>query len=336
MQRGTQKKRACDVRRLKGRVAGPMSAPTLLLAPMQGITDGIFRDFLTELGGIDACVSVYARVSNQPLPAHALLRTCPEMASGGCTRHRVPVVLQLLGGDPETMAETARRAAEAGAIGIDLNFGCPVARVNRHDGGAALLRDPDRITRIVRAVRDAVPRAIPVSAKVRAGWSHFDEAPSLALAVEQGGASLLTMHARTRLQQYGGQANWEAIAQAQRAVRIPVVANGDIRSPKDLARCAEQTGCDRFMIGRGAVAQPELFRVLTGREQAPWSSSRRLAWLASYGDACFAKGIPDGGVVGRVKAIWRYMAEVSAPIAEVFVRERRRETWSALRAAMSP
>ncbi len=311
-----------------------MSAPTLLLAPMQGITDAIYRDFLTELGGVDACVSVYARVSSQPLPAHALLRTCPEMASGGRTRHRVPVVLQLLGGDPEPLAETARTAVEAGAVGIDLNFGCPVARVNRHDGGAALLKDPNRITRIVRAVRDAVPSAIPVSAKVRAGWSSFDEASSLAAAVEQGGASLLTMHARTRLQQYGGQANWGAVAEARRAVRIPVVANGDIRGPEDLARCAEQTGCDRFMIGRGAVAQPELFRLLTGLEPAPWPWSRRLAWLVGYGDACLAQGFSDGGVVGRVKAIWRYMAEASAPISERFVRDRRLATWPALRQAM--
>jgi len=308
-----------------------MLKPTLLLAPMQAITDAILRGCLTKLGGIDACVSVYARVSQQPLPSHALLRLCPEMARGGRTDVGTQVLLQLMGGHANLMAETARAGAAAGAVGIDLNFGCPVARVNSHDGGAALLKDPTRITSIVRAVRNAVPSTIPVSAKLRVGWSSPQEAPTLAQAVEQGGASMLTMHGRTRLQLYGGPVNWEAIAQARHSVSIPVVANGDIRTPEDLARCAEITGCTRFMIGRGALARPEIFQVLSNPQNTWWSPSQRLHWVCSYGDICLSQGLPNGQVVGRVKGILRYMAADNETIAAVFQRERRQVAWAALR-----
>ena len=308
-----------------------MTAPILLLAPMQGITDSIFREALTQLGGIDTCVSVYARVSHLPLPAHSLLRICPEMATGGRTRHGTAVVLQLLGSDPSLMAETARRAVDAGAMGIDLNFGCPVSRVNRHDGGAALLEEPRRITRVIRAVRDAVPASIALSAQVRAGWSRTDEAPAIAQAVEQGGAGWLTMHGRTRKQLYEGKADWEAIGKARRAVTIPVVANGDIRSVEDMTRCAEQTGCERFMIGRGALAKPELFRWLKGLSEVPWQPRHRLAWLVSYGDACVAKGLGERTVAGRAKAILRHMSEVNDCIYDIFIRQRQHDSWLELR-----
>jgi tRNA-dihydrouridine synthase C len=229
------------------------------------------------------------------------------------------------------MAETARRGVEAGAIGVDLNFGCPVARVNQHDGGAALLRDPDRITRVIRAVCDAIPTSVPVSAKLRMGWSSAEEAPFLAEAVEQGGACMLTMHARTRLQQYSGTADWSAIARARERVSIPVVANGDIRIPQDIVRCSEQTGCNRFMIGRGALMRPELFRLLSGLQKTPWSPSQRVRWLCSYGDLCLSSGMFEKSVVGRVKGVLRYMAEASDAVEIAFRAECRHERWAALR-----
>ena len=312
-----------------------MTPGTLQLAPLHGVTDPIVRDLLTALGGINGCVSVFARVSNQPLPVHALLRTCPEMAHGGRTSAGVPVQLQLLGGDAALLAQTARNACEGGATAIDLNFGCPMGRVNRHDGGAALLREPDRMTQIIAAVRSAIPSSVPVSAKVRIGWSDAAEAVRIAQAVERGGAAWLTVHGRTRTQLYGGQADWDAIGRARAAIRIPVVANGDIRTPEDLARCAERTGCQHFMIGRGALARPELFRRLTGAESSWWPVSKRLSLLVTYGTECVSLGIPDRSVVGRVKGWWSYMAEADETVALVFSTAKRLGTWPELQFALS-
>ena len=145
---------------------------------------------------------------------------------------------------------------------------------------------------------------------------------------------MLTMHGRTRLAQYEGEANWEAIGQARKKVAIPVVANGDIRTPEDLARCAEQSGCSRFMIGRGALMRPELFRLLTGQQKEEWTPSGRIRWLCGYGDLCIEKGLPETSAVGRVKAILRYMAQASEPIARVFRTQRACPTWDALREGM--
>lgn len=308
----------------------PFHPGTLLLAPLQGVTDGIFRELLTDLGGIDACLSVYARVSREALPAKSLLRTCPELAQGGRTRANVRVHLQLLGSDPEALAKTAQHAVEAGAPALDINFGCPMGRVNRHDGGAALLKHPDRITRILRTVRDAIPESVPLSAKLRIGWSHPTEVVPLAHAVEQGGASFMTLHARTRDQLYQGRANWSAIGLARAAVTIPIVANGDIRTPDDLAQCAEQTGCQSFMIGRGALARPELFRLLAGIEARWWPAWRRLELLEIYGSTCESRNLPPGSVVGRVKGWWRYMAEADEDIARAFTIAKRQDTWPSL------
>lgn len=311
-----------------------MTPGHLLFAPLQGVTDPVVRDMITALGGVDACVSVFARVSNQALPVEALVRTSPEIRNGGKTRAGVPVHLQLLGSDPDLLARTARRGAEAGATTIDLNFGCPMGRVNRHDGGAALLRSPERLTRIVAAVRAAVPSPVAVSAKVRIGWSHGSEAPVIARAVEDGGASWMTVHGRTRDQLYEGTADWEAIGRAREAVRIPIVANGDIRGPAELARCREVTGCESFMIGRGALARPEVFQVLAGIRATWWPPRKRLELLADYGSRCLSAGYPEPSVVGRVKGWWRYMAEADPFVDRAFVSAKCQTTWDLLHQAV--
>ena len=307
-----------------------MTPDVLLFAPLHGVTDPIVRDMLTALGGIDACVSVFVRVSNQALPAEALVRTCPELQNGGKTRVGVPVHLQLLGSDALLLAQTARRGADAGATAIDLNFGCPMGRVNRHDGGATLLRSPKRLTSIIAAVRAAVPTTVAVSAKVRIGWSHPSEAQVIARAVEDGGADWMTVHGRTRDQLYEGEADWEAIAQAREAVHVPVVANGDIRTPQDLERCRHVTGCQSFMIGRGALARPELFQVLTGTRATWWPSAKRLGLLSDYGSRSLSAGIPEPSVVGHVKGWWRYMADADPSLAEAFMTAKRKTSWKDL------
>ena len=137
---------------------------TIVLAPMEGLLDFVLRDILTRVGGIDRCVSEFIRVTNTLLPERAFLRVVPELSNGGRTPAGVPVRPQLLGSDPECLAENAARVAAMGADGVDLNFGCPAKVVNRHGGGAALLQDPEILFKIVQAVRRAVPPHQMVSA----------------------------------------------------------------------------------------------------------------------------------------------------------------------------
>lgn len=231
---------------------------TVLLAPMEGLLDFVLRDILTRVGGIDRCVSEFIRITDQLLPERVFLRIVPEMHNGGRTLAGVPVRAQLLGSDPGCMAENAARLASLGPAGIDLNFGCPAAVVNRHGGGASLLREPETLTAVVGAVRRAVPAHMPVSAKMRLGYDDDARAVECALAIEAGGAGELVVHGRTKAQAYRPPAYWERIADIRAAVKIPVVANGEIWTVDDARRCREASGCNMLMIGRGAVRDPGL------------------------------------------------------------------------------
>ena len=231
---------------------------TLLLAPMEGLLDFVLRDILTRAGGVDRCVSEFIRVTDRQLPKHVFTRIVPELLQGGRTLAGVPVRPQLLGSDPACLADNAAVLVELGAQGIDLNFGCPAKVVNRHGGGAALLDDPELIGRIVLAVRQAVPAHIPVSAKMRLGFNDDSRAEACALAMVHSGAGELVVHARTKAHGYRPPAYWERIADIRAAVRVPVVANGEIWSVQDALRCREISGCDSLMLGRGMVADPGL------------------------------------------------------------------------------
>jgi tRNA-dihydrouridine synthase C len=168
------------------------------------------------------------------------------------------VQVQILGGDPEKMAEAASIACGAGALGIDINFGCPAPIVNRHDGGATLLKYPKRLQAIVAAVRAAVPKHLPVSAKLRLGWEDLNDIHHNAGAAAEGGASWITIHGRTKRDGYRPPAYWGPIGEVRRRLGIPVVANGEIWTLEDFQRCRDITGCDHFMLGRGALADPSL------------------------------------------------------------------------------
>lgn len=231
---------------------------TLLLAPMEGLLDCVLRDVLTRAGGVERCVSEFIRVTGTLLPERVFLRVVPELANGGRTAAGVPVRAQLMGSDPACLAENAARLAGLGPAGIDLNFGCPAKVVNRHGGGAALLQDPDGLTRIVAAVRRAVPAAMPVSAKMRLGYADDRRAEECAQAIEAGGASELVVHARTKMQGYRPPAHWERLADVRASVRIPVVANGEIWTVGDARRCRAMSGCEALMLGRGMVCDPGL------------------------------------------------------------------------------
>ena len=230
----------------------------ILLAPMEGLLDFVLRDILTRVGGIDRCVSEFIRITDQLLPERVFTRIVPELHNGGRTFAGVPVRAQLLGSDPACMADNAARLALLGPAGIDLNFGCPANVVNRHGGGAALLKEPETIFAIVAAVRRAVPAHMPVSAKMRLGYLDDSRAVECAVAISEGGADEMVVHARTKAQAYRPPAYWERIADIRAAVNIPVVANGEIWTVEDARRCREISGCNMLMIGRGAVVDPGL------------------------------------------------------------------------------
>jgi tRNA-dihydrouridine synthase C len=229
---------------------------------MEGLLDFVLRDILTRVGGIDRCVSEFIRITDQLLPERVFTRIVPELHNGGRTLAGVPVRAQLLGSDPACMADNASRLASLGPAGIDLNFGCPAAVVNRHGGGASMLREPESLFNVVQAVRRAVPAHMPVSAKMRLGYSDDSLAVECAQAIAEGGAGELVVHARTKAQAYRPPAYWERIADIRQAVAIPVIANGEIWTVEDARRCRDVSGCDMLMIGRGAVRDPGLARAI--------------------------------------------------------------------------
>lgn len=232
--------------------------PALVLAPMEGVTDAPMRALMGATGAFSYAVSEFLRVSDVPLPAKVFRRDLPEFENGGVTPTGMPVQVQILGGHPERMALSALAAVKAGAKAIDINFGCPAPTVNRHDGGASLLRYPSRIREVVRAVRDAVPADLPVSAKLRLGWESIDDIYENARMAAEGGASWLTIHARTKMQGYTPPVYWKPIGRVREILDIPVIANGDIWTVDDFKLCQDQTGCRHYMLGRSALSNPAL------------------------------------------------------------------------------
>jgi tRNA-dihydrouridine synthase C len=244
----------------------------IALAPMEGLLDHHLRDIITSVGGIDLCVSEFIRITDRLLPERVFTRIVPELRTGGRTAAGTPVRAQLLGSDPACLADNAARLATLGPAGIDLNFGCPAPTVNRHRGGAVLLDEPDLVHAIVAAVRRAVPAEMSVTAKMRLG--HLDDALMLdnARAIEAGGATEITVHARTKLHGYRPPAYWHQIAAIRAAVALPVVANGEVWTPEDARLCLAQSGCDALMLGRGIVADPGLALALRGTAAPGWGT----------------------------------------------------------------
>ena len=256
----------------------------ILLAPMEGLLDFVLRDILTRVGGIDRCVSEFIRVTDMLLPDRVFLRIVPELLNGGRTPAGVPVRAQLLGSDPACLAENAAKLAALGPAGIDLNFGCPAKGVNAHRGGAVLLDEPELIAQIVAAVRRAVPRDMPVSAKMRLGYNDSTRALECALAIASGGADEMVVHARTKYDGYRPPAYWERIQEIRDTVRIPVIANGEIWNVEDALRCRALSGCDALMLGRGIVADPGLALAIRARDRGvnPDSADPYVTWDALF------------------------------------------------------
>jgi tRNA-dihydrouridine synthase B len=228
-----------------------MDALDLRLAPMAGVTNAPFRLIARTCGA--------GLLTSEELDARALvegnLRT--DLLARYLPEER-PLAFQLLGADPDVLAEAARRLEGRGADAIDLNMGCPVPKIVAKSQGAALMRDPLQAALVLRSMRKATQ--VPLTVKIRGGWDeHTVNAPEIAQIAESEGVDAITVHPRTRSQQYTGRAPWDVIAAVVSGVAIPVTGNGDVRSRADALAMTRATGCAAVMIGRGALGAPWVF-----------------------------------------------------------------------------
>ncbi|WP_373087948.1 tRNA dihydrouridine synthase [Sneathiella sp.] len=301
----------------------------MTLAPMEGVVDVYMRDLLTRIGGFDLCVSEFVRVSRHLFPASVFHQYCPELKTGGKTAAGVPVHVQIMGGEAQVMAENAALVASLGAPGIDINFGCPAKTVNRHDAGATLLQWPERLHDIVAAVRGAVPADIPVSAKIRLGFSDKSRALENALAIAEAGAAKLTVHARTKMEGYRPPAHWEYLRPIAETLSIPVVANGEIWTVADYLSCREISGCADVMIGRGVIARPSLALEIAALQNSP-SANAAFDWpkiLKLIGDYHrLIESMASGSrQAGRLKQWTKLLGRTYCESTDLFTSIRRME-----------
>jgi tRNA-dihydrouridine synthase B len=280
-------------------------APATVLAPMAGVTDTVFRRFIRNLGGCGLIMTEFTS-------ADGVLRAKDKKAKRYLHFYEDehPISAQLFGSDPKVMADAARIVEDLGFDLVDLNLGCPAKKVVKCNGGSGLLRDLPRIGEIFESVRAAVK--IPFTVKFRAGWND-DEIVCVELArmAEDCGLCAVALHARTREQGYSGNARWEWIAAVKDAVKIPVIGNGDIRTPEDACAMVAATGCDAVMIGRTAPANPWIFRQieqycghLAGEAAPPHpynqpSEADRYEMIRTYFRMLIEEELPDA--TGKMK-----------------------------------
>jgi tRNA-dihydrouridine synthase C len=253
----------------------------IILAPMEGVVDHLMRRLLTDIGGYDLCVTEFIRIVDQKLPSRVFYRLCPELHNECKTASGVPVRIQLLGQDPNWLAENAIVATDLGSPGIDLNFGCPAKAVNKSKGGAVLLQEPEILYSIVKAVRSAVDDNLPVTAKMRLGYEDKTLAIENAQALSEAGATSIAIHARTKTEGYKPPAYWSWIQKIKQHINTPIVANGEIWTPEHATICQKQSGCEDIMLGRGGLAIPNLANWIKGN-QAKMSWREVLELLLNY------------------------------------------------------
>ena len=235
------------------RIGSVKITPNLVLAPMAGVTDSSFRRLIKELGGVGLIVTEFISVegiTRGNMRTHRMMKFLPEER---------PLSIQIFGYDDDRMVAAAEIIEEVGADIIDINCGCPAKKVVKGGGGSSLLRDLPQLEKILRRVRKAV--SIPVTMKIRTGWDDSSiNAVEVARLVEDCGGNMVAIHGRTRMQGYSGRANWDIIASVKGAVSIPVIGCGDIVTAEQAVERLNETGVDAVMIGRGAIADPWIFR----------------------------------------------------------------------------
>ena len=279
------------------RVGAVRIAPATVLAPMAGVTDTVFRRFIREMGGCGLLMTEFTSADGVVRWRDATAKRYLHFFED-----ERPISSQLFGSHAESLAEAARRIEAHGFDMVDLNLGCPAKKVVKCNGGSGLLRDLPAIRQIFEAVRKAVK--IPFTVKFRAGWSE-DELVfrELGRMAEDCGLDAVAMHARTRQQGYSGQAQWPWIAELKSLVKIPVIGNGDIRSPEDARAMVAETGCDAVMIGRAAASNPWIFRQIAEHTAAGTytvaSREDRYQMIRRYFSLLVEEGHP--GAIGRMK-----------------------------------
>src|SRR5438270_6973758 len=280
--------------------------PATVLAPMAGVTDTVFRRLIRNQGGCGLLMTEFTS-------SHGVVSTKTARKRTRNFRYLFfepeehPISCQLFGSDPEVMAEAAKVCEERGFDAVDINFGCPVNKVVKCNGGSGLLRDLPLVGTILRRVRSAI--TIPLTCKFRAGWNDQElVAVKVARIAEDCGLAAVALHPRTREQGYSGRSDWSRIAEIKSAVRIPVIGNGDIEKPEDAARMYAETGCDAVMIGRAASYNPWIFHqideyVRTGTYTVP-PDRERYRMMKTYYSMLQEHGESDA--IGKMKQFATY------------------------------
>jgi len=289
------------------------------LAPMEGVTHPILRQLMAERGGIGVVCTEFVRITDGPLSLRTLRRHIVRPPRGLLS-------VQVMGNNIGHMADAAAMVSDLGADIVDINLGCPAPRAVRKGVGSAMLKDPALLGRVIAAMRART--SLPLSAKIRAGYDSADSVLTIAHTVEDSGADFITVHPRRRVDFYAGIADWRIISVLTRALRIPVVGNGDIWYAADAERMRSETGCLGVMLGRPALRNPWIFlqiEALRLGQVPPRPSGADLTQHLSLLAERLRDWLPELGVLGMLKEQLRYVGR-AVPDDGVFLRESCRQT----------